>query len=263
MLAERSLYYTYATITVLCLLCENPLRRHPRISIRQARRLGDTFRVLRKFFTLKVGKQHSTLLIIAALCTPAGTTTAFDCEAQSAKLATISLDAVGGCTPFNSTYGAAETVQVQVLQRSHKMSLPAYSCRLRISREICTCRSNTYWRSLFGSAHPTITRARSWIGTGLVFFITIATLLIHGVGTACHFGIGLLALLNIFAAMFFAYIQHYRMVARAARDAFLFLLLSWAPSAIQLHYICLALVIIPRALRNHQRGRVLDRQAAI
>ena len=263
MSAERSLFYIYATVTILCLMGENPSRRHPRLAIRQARRLGETFRILRKYFSLKVGKLHSTLLILAALCSPAGTTTAFDCEAQTAKLATVSLDAVGGCAPFNSTYGAAETVNVQVLQRSHKMSLPAYSCRLRISREICTCRSNTYWRSLINNALPPVTPAHPWVGKGLLVLITIARIIFHAIATACHLGIGLLALLNFLAGLFFIYFQHHRMVARAARDATLLFLLSSAPSAVQLYYVWLALITALRALRQRRQGNVLGHQAAL
>ena len=51
-------------------------------------------------------------------------TTAYDCESNMAKLASTSLEAVGGCAPFNSTYGTEESVQVQVRQWSHKMSIP-------------------------------------------------------------------------------------------------------------------------------------------
>ena len=262
MSAERSLLYIYATVTILCLMGENPSRRHPRLAIRQARRLGETFRTLRKYFSLKVGRLHSTLLILAALCSPAGTTTAFDCEAQTAKLATISLDAVGGCAPFNSTYGAAETVNVQVLQRSHKMSLPAYSCRLRISREICTCRQPTYWRSTPDSVPPTTTRTRSWAGKSLVILITITRTLACIVTAACQLGIGLLALLNVLAGLFFIYSQRHRMVACAAKDATLLLLLSWAPSAIQLYYVCFALLAVQSALRQRRQGYELDRRAA-
>ena len=263
MSAERSLFYIYATVTILCLLGENPSRRHPRLAIRQARRLGNSFRILRKYFSLKVGRLHSTLLILAALCSPAGTTTAFDCEAQTAKLATVSLDAVGGCAPFNSTYGEAETVNVQVLQRSHKMSLPAYSCRLRISREICTCRSNTYWRSLISNTLPPVTPAHPWVGKGLLVLITIARIVSRAIATACQVGIGLLALLNFLAGLFFIYFQRHRMVARAARDATLLLLLSWAPSTVQLYYIWLALITARRALRQRRQGDVLGRQAAL
>ena len=263
MSAERSLFYIYATVTILCLMGENPSRRHPRLAIRQARRLGETFRILRKYFSLKVGRLHSTLLILAALCSPAGTTTAFDCEAQTAKLATVSLDAVGGCAPFNSTYGEAETVNVQVLQRSHKMSLPAYSCRLRISREICTCRSTTYWRSLISNTLPPVTTAHPWVGKGLLVLITIARIVSRAIANACQVGIGLLALLNFLAGLFFIYLQHHRMVARAARDATLLLLLSWAPATVQLYYIWLALITARRALRQRRQGDVLGRQAAL
>ena len=61
-------------------------------------------------------------------------TTAFNCEDQGAKVATISLDAVGECAPFNTTYTEETTVEVQVLQKSFRTSLPVYSCQLRISR---------------------------------------------------------------------------------------------------------------------------------
>ena len=237
MLAERSLFHTYATIFIFCLMCEHRFRRPHRLT----RRLGETFRVLRKFFSLKVGRLHPTLLLLATLCAPAGTTTAFDCEANNAKLATISLEAVGGCTPFNATYGEAETVEVQVLQRSHKMSLPAYSCSLRISREICTCRHSTYWRSFPDSTPPTTTPAHPWVGKSLVILLTIVRTLHHIAATACQYGIGLLALLNVLAGLFFIILQRHNMVAQAAHDAVLLLFISWAPSAIQLYYIRVAI----------------------
>ena len=71
---------------------------------------------------------------------PGTATTGYDCENQSSKVGTISLEQVGDCSPFNSTYGNEETVQVQVLQRSYRTSIPVYSCTLRMSREVCACR---------------------------------------------------------------------------------------------------------------------------
>ena len=61
-------------------------------------------------------------------------TTAYDCESQAAKLATISLDSVGECLPLNATYQPEVTVSVQVLQKSTMASIEAYACQLRISR---------------------------------------------------------------------------------------------------------------------------------
>ena len=257
MLAERSLLHTYATIFIFCLMCEHRFRQPHRLT----RRLGETFRVLRKFFSLKVGTLHPTLLLLATLCTPTGTTTAFDCEANNAKLATISLEAVGGCTPFNSTYGEAETVDVQVLQRSHKMSLPAYACSLRISREICTCRQLTYWRSFPDSTPPTIAPAHPWVGKSLVILPTIVRTFYHTAAAACQYGIGLLALLNVLAGLFFIILQRHDMVTRAANDAVLLLFISWAPCAIQLYYIRVAIAQWHKQ-RVARQGRAPGHQAA-
>ena len=257
MLAERSLFHTYATVFIFCLMCEHRFRRPHRLT----RRLGETFRVLRKFFSLKVGRLHPTLLLLATLCTPTGTTTAFDCEANNAKLATISLEAVGGCTPFNATYGAAETVEVQVLQRSHKMSVPAYACSLRISREICTCRQCSYWRSFPDSTPPTTTPAHPWVGKSLVNLLTIVRTFHPIAAAACQFGIGLLALLNVLAGLSFIILQRHNMVARAALDAVLLLFISWAPSAIQLYYIRVAIAQWHKQ-RVARQSRALEQQAA-
>ena len=82
-----------------------------------------------------------TIIAITATLPQLGTaTTAFDCKDQSSKVGTISLEQVGDCAPFNSTYGPEETVRVQVLQRSYRTSIPVYACQLRMSREVCACR---------------------------------------------------------------------------------------------------------------------------
>ena len=74
------------------------------------------------------------LILMATAPRLADATTAYDCESQATKLATISLDSVGDCQPLNETYHPETPVSVQVLQKSSKASIEAYACQLRISR---------------------------------------------------------------------------------------------------------------------------------
>ena len=141
------------------------------------------------------------------------------------------------------------------------MSLPAYSCSLRISREICTCRHITYWRSFPDSTPPTATPAHPWVGKSLVILLTIVGTLYQIAAAACQYGIGLLALLNVLAGLFFIILQRHNMVARAAIDAVLLLLISWAPCAIQLYYIRVAIAQWHKQ-RVARQGRAREHRAA-
>ena len=99
-------------------LCRGSGRPPPRLDFQRAR----LYRLL------------LVLTLMASAPRLTGATTAYDCESQAAKLATISLDSVGDCQPLNETYHPETPVSVQVLQRSSKASIEAYACQLRISR---------------------------------------------------------------------------------------------------------------------------------
>ena len=200
MATEMILAYAILTITLTLILSHRlPVRGH---FLRSVLRLNRAFWAVHKQFTAKVGRLHQILLVLASIIATCTATTAYDCEANTAKLATVSLEAVGGCEPFNSTYGEEETIQVQVLQRSHQMSLPVYSCQLRISREICTCRYNREPIVGYAPATVLIHTASRLRNLGAYFIIHLASALLFFSIAVSATTTGLIGLLNALRSLF-------------------------------------------------------------